>query len=150
VCVIGVDGDATADDMNVVRSRYDYACAMAGRKLRMLGHNQAPTLPAGYTDCPGSELQNWINAGMPYVEDDDVPLTPIQAIQLDNIERYLQSLVGMTPAAKNISNGTSLFDVPNEMVTTIESIDAKETVGGITEAQLRAIIRDEISKTKLS
>lgn len=69
VCMIGVDGDATPADFNVIRMRYDYACAMAGRQLRMLGHNQAPGLPAGYTTCPGGQLQAWINKGMPYVED---------------------------------------------------------------------------------
>ena len=69
VCMIGLNGDATNNDMNVIRSRYDYACAMAGRKLAMLGHNQAPTLPPGYTSCPGSELQAWINAGMPYLDE---------------------------------------------------------------------------------
>lgn len=68
VCMIGVDGDATPDDFNVIRNQYDYACQMAGRELRMLGHQQAPGLPAGYTTCPGSQLQNWINQGMPYVE----------------------------------------------------------------------------------
>lgn len=73
VCMIGVDGDATADDMNVIRSRYDYACAMAGRQLTMLGHQQAPTLPPGYTSCPGNELQKWINAGMPYVGEEGFP-----------------------------------------------------------------------------
>ena len=70
VCMIGVDGDATTDDYNVIRSRYDYACQRAGRTLRMLGHNQAPGLPAGYTSCPGSQLQRWINDGMPYLEED--------------------------------------------------------------------------------
>lgn len=68
VCMIGLDGDATADDMNVIRSRYDYACAMAGRQLNRLGHNQAPGLPDGYTDCPGGQLQRWINQGMPYIQ----------------------------------------------------------------------------------
>ena len=46
---------------------------MAGRPLAKLGHNQAPTLPPGYTSCPGSQIQAWINAGMPFVtelEDD--------------------------------------------------------------------------------
>lgn len=68
VCMIGLDGDATSDDLNVIRSRYDWACQRAGRVLAKLGHNQAPTLPAGYTSCPGSQVQKWIDAGMPYIQ----------------------------------------------------------------------------------
>lgn len=151
VCMIGVDGDATMDDFNVIRSRYDYACAMAGRQLRMLGHNQAPGLPAGYTTCPGSELQNWINAGMPYVTEED-DMTPLQNTILTNCERYLQSLVGMTPAAEDISDTVNLSDIPNKMVATLKDTQQKVSSGsvvGITEDRLRAIIREEIDKTKL-
>lgn len=152
VCMIGVDGDATMDDFNVIRSRYDYACAMAGRQLRMLGHNQAPGLPAGYTTCPGSELQNWINAGMPYVTEED-DMTPLQNTILTNCERYLQSLVGMTPAAEDISDTQNLSDIPNKMVATLKDTQQKVSSGivvGITEERLRAIIREEIDKTKLT
>lgn len=152
VCMIGVDGDATMDDFNVIRSRYDYACAMAGRQLRMLGHNQAPGLPAGYTTCPGSELQNWINAGMPYVTEED-DMTPLQNTILTNCERYLQSLVGMTPAAEDISDTQNLSDIPNKMVATLKDTQQKVSSGsvvGISEDRLRAIIREEIDKTKLT
>lgn len=151
VCMIGVDGNATMDDFNVIRSRYDYACAMAGRQLRMLGHNQAPGLPVGYTTCPGSELQNWINAGMPYVTEED-DMTPLQNTILTNCERYLQSLVGMTPAAEDISDTVNLSDIPNKMVATLKDTQQKVSSGsvvGITEDRLRAIIREEIDKTKL-
>lgn len=65
ICVIGVDGDATDDDFRTVRTVYDEMCAKHGRTLTALGHNQAPGLPPGYTSCPGSEIQAWINAGMP-------------------------------------------------------------------------------------
>jgi hypothetical protein len=65
ICVIGLDGDATEADFRVIRQVYDELTVKLGRQLNAIGHNQAPTLPPGYTDCPGSEIQAWINAGMP-------------------------------------------------------------------------------------
>lgn len=67
ICAIGVDGDMTPDDFNVIRMRYDALCQFLGRQIRAIGHNQAPGLPPNYTSCPGSQLQSWINRGMPYV-----------------------------------------------------------------------------------
>jgi hypothetical protein len=66
ICIIGLDGDATDDDFRTVRESYDEVNAYVGRTLRAIGHNQAPTLPPGYTTCPGKQIQAWINAGMPY------------------------------------------------------------------------------------
>jgi len=63
VCIIGMPNDATPDDFNVVRSRYDWACQVAGRQLKKLGHRTA--IP-NHTDCPGDKVQAWIDAGMPY------------------------------------------------------------------------------------
>jgi hypothetical protein len=155
VCMIGVDGDATADDLNVIRMRYDYACAMAGRTLAMLGHNQAPGLPAGYTACPGTQIQTWINAGMPFMEDGDMSLTPLQDAQNSNSEHYLQSIVGMTAQAEHISNvSRNDLVIPNLLTKVLLDIQAKVNAGGtgtgITEDRLREIIREELNKTKLT
>lgn len=68
VCVIGLDGDATNDDFNVVRSRYDWACQRAGRQLAKLGHRVALAHLPEHTNCPGDEIQSWIDRGMPYVD----------------------------------------------------------------------------------
>lgn len=68
VCVIGQDGDATADDFNTVRTIYDQVCAKLGRQLTMTTHRNV--LGADYTDCPGNELDAWVDAGMPYVGED--------------------------------------------------------------------------------
>ena len=159
VCIIGLDGDATNDDFIVVREIYDEICAELGRELHAIGHNQAPTLPPGYTSCPGSEIQNWINSGMPmpYIPEDDMAdesvIVGIQKTQIDNIEYYFQSLFQMTESAKNISNTVEFFDVPNAIGAVLKDIQAKVSEGavtGITEARLREIIREEIAKTRLS
>jgi hypothetical protein len=65
ICMIGLDGDATDADRRAIRERYEYACGRAGRKLTMYGHRTAP-FNVGTTDCPGDELQQWINQGMPW------------------------------------------------------------------------------------
>lgn len=62
VCVIGVDGDATPDDLRVLQERYRYACDRAGRMLTVVGHKEAPGQDP--TSCPGSELLGWIHAGL--------------------------------------------------------------------------------------
>lgn len=64
VCVVGNDGDATDADMNCVRDIYEMVCAKLGRRIRMTHHRGV--LGASYTSCPGSELEAWVNAGMPY------------------------------------------------------------------------------------
>lgn len=63
-CVVGNDGDATDADMNCVRDIYEMVCAKLGRRIRMTHHRGV--LGASYTSCPGSELEAWVNAGMPY------------------------------------------------------------------------------------
>lgn len=61
VCVIGLDGDATPEDLAVLQERYRYACNRAGRLLTIYGHGEAP---GQSTDCPGSEIYGWIHAGL--------------------------------------------------------------------------------------
>lgn len=63
-CVVGNDGDATDADMNCVRDIYEMVCAKLGRRITMTHHRGV--LGASYTSCPGSELEAWVNAGMPY------------------------------------------------------------------------------------
>ncbi len=64
VCMIGVDGDATDDDFRTIRTWYDELCARIGKQLTMTTHRGV--LGTSYTDCPGNELQAWVDAGMPY------------------------------------------------------------------------------------
>ena len=155
VCMIGVDGDATDADLRTIRTIYDELCVRVGRKLKAMGHMDAPGLAANYTDCPGSELELWVRAGMPYPEE-IMALTPLQEAQINNSEHYLQSIIGMTDAALGISNVTDHnLTVPNKLTAAIREIQAKLAGGdagitGITEDQLRQIIREEIAKTKLS
>lgn len=62
VAVIGLDGDATDADLQVLRERYRYACDRAGRILTVVGHKDAPG--QNPTSCPGSEILGWIAAGL--------------------------------------------------------------------------------------
>lgn len=64
VCVVGLDGDATDDDKTAVRDIYEEICATLGRRITMTTHRGV--LGASYTDCPGTDLHNWVMAGMPY------------------------------------------------------------------------------------
>lgn len=67
ICIIGLENDATPDDFNVVRQRYDWACQRAGRVLTKLGHRVALAHLPGHTDCPGDKVQTWIDNGMPFM-----------------------------------------------------------------------------------
>lgn len=69
VAVIGLDGDATPDDLRVLQERYRYACDRAGRMLTVVGHKNAPG--QNPTDCPGSEILGWIAAGL--IDDTPAP-----------------------------------------------------------------------------
>lgn len=61
-CVIGQDGDATEADFAAIRDLYEWVCNRVGRRLRVMGHRDANP---GQTDCPGDQIEAWINAGMP-------------------------------------------------------------------------------------
>ncbi len=112
ICMIGLDGDATADDMNVIRMRYDWACQRAGRVLVKLGHQDAPTLPPGYTDCPGSQLEKWIRAGMPFVEPESRKVIDMWFLRDDTGAIYA-------------SNGVNTRHMPAETLkNTIEPLQA--------------------------
>lgn len=62
VCIIGQDGDATEADFTAVRELYDHMCARIGKQLAKMGHQDANP---GQTDCPGSQIEAWVKAGMP-------------------------------------------------------------------------------------
>jgi hypothetical protein len=82
-------------------------------------------------------------------------MTPLESAQVNNSEHYLQAVVGMKPQAELISN-TVQHDLvaPNLLAAAINKIQATLEAGtamaGITQDQLRQIIREEIAKTKLS
>ncbi|WP_030212306.1 peptidoglycan-binding protein [Streptomyces sp. NRRL WC-3626] len=59
VCFIGVDGDATTEAKNAIRSLYHAANERTGRTLNATYHSAlAPT------QCPGAELRLWVVNGM--------------------------------------------------------------------------------------
>jgi hypothetical protein len=64
VCIIGNDGDATDADFRAARQLYDHMVGRIGHSLAKTTHRMV--LGAGYTSCPGSEIENWVKAGMPY------------------------------------------------------------------------------------
>lgn len=159
ICMIGLDGDATDDDMNVIRTRYDWACQRAGRTLQMLGHNQAPGLPPGYTSCPGGELQAWINEGMPFLEafmsEWTEPLTQgnpgyaghqrdtALAFAWENAEK---ARTAAEAALAMLNEGTPVTLTPEQLAALAAQVAAIVPA----EAELRVLIREEIAKTKLS
>lgn len=69
VCMIGRDGDATADAKRSIRWVYDEAVRRKGGGLAKLGHRDVYA-----TSCPGDQLYAWVRAGMPAdIEEDDMP-----------------------------------------------------------------------------
>ena len=155
VCVIGNDGDATDDDFRTVREIYDEVCASLGRQLRKLGHRTA--MPPGYTDCPGDEIQAWIDKGMPYPEGDMYEQTDRDTATADTY-RLLAVLENLPEAAYKLPTEATARHEPNLLKVKLDSIEAAVAalaaaggpVTGISEDQLRLIIREEIAKTKLS
>lgn len=67
VCVIGQDGDATHADFAAVKELHAYLSDHVGRTLTVLGHQDANP---GQTDCPGSQIESWLKAGMPLGDND--------------------------------------------------------------------------------
>ena len=73
VCMIGLDGDVTDADKRTIRGIYDEVCAALGRTLMMTTHRNV--LGENYTNCPGDQLDAWVDAGMPVEGVDDVEQT---------------------------------------------------------------------------
>lgn len=105
VCVVGNDGDATDADMNCVRDIYEMVCSKLGRRIRMTHHRGV--LGASYTSCPGSELEAWVDAGMPYkattIGGDDVfckqddPVGSGKVLVLQGNINTVMEFMGITP-----------------------------------------------------
>lgn len=152
VCIIGVDGDATNDDFRVVREIYDELTAQLGRPLRQLGHRTA--MPPGYTTCPGDEIQTWINAGMPYPEDDMGFEQADRDTAIADTHRLLAILSGLPEARYMVSWTAEERVEPNMLKVQLDRMEKLLTeqgsAVGIPEEQLRQIIREEIIKTRLS
>ena len=151
VCIIGNDGDATDDDFRTVREIYDELTVKLGRQLRKLGHRTA--MPPGYTTCLGDEIQAWIDRGMPYPEDDMYEQSDRDTATADTY-RLLTVLENKPAAEYQLAGEGTPRNEPNLLKVQLDRIEKMLGSGGsatgITEDQLRAIIRDEISKTKLS
>jgi hypothetical protein len=153
VCVIGNDGDATDDDLRVVREIYDEVCAKLGRQLRKLGHRTA--MPPGYTDCPGNEIQAWIDKGMPYPEGlDDMYEQNDRDVNTADTWRLVTLLENMDEAVYKLPNEATARHEPNLLKKQLDRIEAALAAGGpatgISEDRLRQIVREEIAKTKLT
>ena len=141
VCVIGLDGDATDADFRVVRAIYDELTVKLGRPLKALGHRQAMT--PGYTDCPGDEIQAWINAGMPAQGVDDVDQKDVEAIWSLFLARNGMNLVD------NLGSATANSAAALSKLDEIKALLANGAAG-LTEAQVRDIVREELDKTRLA
>ena len=140
VCIIGVDGDAGDDDFRVVRTIYDELTMFLGRPLKALGHRQA--MPPGYTSCPGDEIQAWISSGMP-IEGVDVNQSDVTDIWEHYLARNGMNLVdNLGAAALNSSVALGKLDA-------IAALLEAGGGAGLTEAQVREIVREELDKTRL-
>lgn len=155
VCIIGNDGDATDDDFRTVRTLYNELCAKLGRNLNYMGHNEAPGLPAGYTSCPGSEIQAWLDAGMPYPGDDMTFEQNDRNTATADTWRLLTLLTNDDAAEYQLTGEATARSEPNLLKAQLDRIEEAiggggGTAAGISEERLRQIIREEIAKTKLS
>lgn len=152
VCIIGNDGDATDDDFRTVREIYNELTAKLGRPLRQLGHRTA--MPPGYTDCPGDEIQAWIDRGMPYPGEDDMYDQNDRNTATADTYRLLAVLENRPAAQYQLTGEATERKEPNLLKEQLDRIEKMLGSGGgatgITEDQLRAIMREEIAKTKLS
>jgi hypothetical protein len=142
VCVIGVDGDATDEDFRVVRTIYDELTLMLGRPLKAMGHRQA--MPPGYTDCPGDEIQAWVSSGMP-IEGVTVDQQDVEAIWGLYLARNGMNLVDNLGAA-TLNSSVALSKLDQILAKLAEG---GSTTGGLTEAQVRAVVREELDATRL-
>lgn len=141
VCIIGKEGDANDADFATVRQIYDELCANLGRALQKLGHRDV--LGTSYTDCPGDEIEAWIHAGMPYPKGTDVNEQDVRDIWEHFLARNGMNLVD------NVGNTTANT---GHIINQLDEVKALLANGaaGLTETQVRAIVREELDSTKLS
>lgn len=140
VCIIGNEGDATDADFATVRQIYDELCANLGRQLQKLGHRDV--LGPSYTSCPGDEIEAWIHAGMPYPNGVDVNEADVRDIWEHFLARNGMNLVD------NLGNATSNT---SHIINQLDEVKALLANGaaGLTEAQVRAVVREELDATRL-
>lgn len=99
------DDDPGQDVLAIARTRIrkwsDDVDRLLGRKVPVLGHRQ--TQKKGYTQCPGDEIADWLEAGMPVggydnntnvdVEEDEMAIGPNIKGRSRTIEHYQKCLV---------------------------------------------------------
>jgi N-acetylmuramoyl-L-alanine amidase len=157
VCFIGRDGDATAAAKRSIRAVYDEARRRAGRALAKRGHGQ---LSGNATACPGRELLNWVKAGMPVGEDEDMP-TPKELwdheIEVpwgspDNPEWQADSILVNTGArARNIEAKIDALTakIEAQALTIDKLVDAVAAGSGVDAVELKAEIRAAIESIQV-
>lgn len=144
VCVIGFDADVTDADKRTVREIYDQVCRELGRQLIKTTHRGV--LGTSYTDCPGTNLHNWVMSGMPYPEGGDVAN---EDRFLPNIDQYHWEEVREQDPIKGIEqeDGSTppLANLPLQRMKRIESkIDelAIPAPAPVDPAALKAVLLD--------
>lgn len=151
VCVIGLDGDATDEDMRTVREIYDQVCGELGRQLSKTDHRNL--LGSSYTSCPGNELDLWVDQGMPYPAGGNMALLTQE--ERDRLQRVLDKFyIANTRGAKvfedvPLPNGTTETQ-PWPMAEQIQAIFDRPPVASAPVdipalvAALRPVIREEV------
>lgn len=126
VCVIGLDGDATAEDQQTVREIYEEVCAVLGRRIHITDHRNL--LGSSYTDCPGNELDAWVDKGMPYPSGGVAELDPFENAALDNVNRATWALINDLPSydahPNNVPDPEPLVKIENKVHTRLDAIAA--------------------------
>jgi hypothetical protein len=157
VCFIGRNGDATAAAKRSIRALYDEARRRKGRALAKRGHGQ---LPGQATACPGTQLLNWVKAGMPAGEDDDMPNPadlwnheiPVPWGSKENPEWQADSILVNTGArTRNIEAKIDvlLAKLDAQAVTIDKLVDAVAASGGVDGAELKQEIREAIESIQV-
>lgn len=131
---IGGDQAPTQVALNTCRALYDAANARFGRTLAKHGHRDGFA-----TDCPGSKLYTWVQAGMPATnERDDMLPSEIATATVP----YYGPEGGEPPQAGTITNWFNGFTQANTRIEK-EIADLRSRIdaigqGSVTDAQLAA------------
>jgi hypothetical protein len=103
VCMIGQDGDATDADFATIDQIYDEVCATLGRRLIITDHRNL--LGSSYTDCPGNELDAWVDAGMPISGGD---MTPVEHNWLYNMAQITYAFADLWDEVDVVNSETGV------------------------------------------
>lgn len=93
------------------------------------------------TACPGDDIRAWITAGCPAPSQGDDDLTPDEARKLDDLHVALFDQQGRDYLTNFI---------PKALDEIKASLKGGSAGAGLTEAQVRKVVRDELNKTKLT